>query len=394
MPSTQRGGAEEYALTIAKAAVEQGWTVHAAFPRTEGTAALIQDFQASQVTYHRLVAPLGGDAKLSPWLNALWQCFFIVILLLKVRPHVAQITLPSILHSFGSILACSCFKVPTLVVFQLAPTPILLRSHTLKAYGWARARNQKWLAVSEQNRKSICKTFQIPLEDVLCVYNGAALNPISRVTATEMENLRQQVLQELNIPHDHQIILTVGRLTEQKGYQDLIPVIPSITQEFPNLTFVWAGEGELRSQLVQQLKDYNATSAVQLLGYRSDVSRLLAAADLFIFPSHNEGLPFALLEAMAHGLPILASNASSIPEIVTPGVHGLLFSAGNQPELLTALRWALRHPKEMQKMAENAQLRVQTFSQERMLRETLMILRNLASRSTQQSPVGCSTRSS
>jgi len=107
---------------------------------------------------------------------------------------------------------------------------------------------------------------------------------------------------------------------------------------------------------------------------------LLQASDLFVFPTYFEGQPFALLEAMAYGLPIVTSKASGIPEVIAHGIHGLLFRTGDRCELLETLRWSLRHPEEMRVMAENAQLRSQDFSEEKMLKETLEVLQQLGER--------------
>jgi glycosyltransferase involved in cell wall biosynthesis len=214
---------------------------------------------------------------------------------------------------------------------------------------------------------------------VLRIYNGA------KVTSTEIDGnqeerttLRHQVRQELGISETARVALTVGRLDSQKGYNDLIPVVPHIIIEFPEVRFVWVGEGKQRDYLVNQVRDYGVEDKVLFLGYRSDVPRLLKSADLFVFPTHYEGLSFALAEAMTHGLPMVTSNASSIPEIIEDKVHGLLFRAGDSCDLLEAIRWALRHPDQMQEMAQQAQLRVQEFSQEKMIQQTLEVWQQLS----------------
>jgi glycosyltransferase involved in cell wall biosynthesis len=104
---------------------------------------------------------------------------------------------------------------------------------------------------------------------------------------------------------------------------------------------------------------------------------LLKAADLFVFPTHYEGHPLALLEAMTQGLPIVASDASSIPEIIQHGVQGLLFRTGDRDNLLATLRWALQHPDCLQEMAGNAQRRVQDFSVQRTIEQTLALFKRM-----------------
>jgi glycosyltransferase involved in cell wall biosynthesis len=181
----------------------------------------------------------------------------------------------------------------------------------------------------------------------------------------------------MELPETARIILTVGRLEQQKGYDYLIPAIPHIVREFEDVWFIWVGEGQERDNLIKQLKDYRIAERVRLLGQRSDVPRLMKSADLFIFPTRYEGHPFSLLEAMAHGLPVVTSSASGIPEIVETGVHGVLFREGDSCDLLEALRWALKHPSQMHEMAGKAKDRVLEFSEDRMVEQTLQVLSKL-----------------
>jgi len=117
---------------------------------------------------------------------------------------------------------------------------------------------------------------------------------------------------------------------------------------------------------------------VHLLLYRNDVVRLMQAADLFVLPTYFEGHPFALMEAMAVGLPVVVSDASGIPEMVTHKVHGIVFRSGERNALQEALVHALRNGEAMQAMALAAAQRVRDFSHERMLEQTLHLLRTLA----------------
>ncbi len=105
-----------------------------------------------------------------------------------------------------------------------------------------------------------------------------------------------------------------------------------------------------------------------------------SGADLFVLPSRFEGLPFALLEAMAQGLPLITSDAGGSSEVVRSGVDGLVYPEGDRTELSERLRWALRHPDEMASMGASARSRAAEFSEERMLRETLSALDALAAR--------------
>lgn len=380
-PSTIRGGVEEYTLRITSAAVREGWEVHAAFPRTDGTASLVQDFTARGMHYHPLEIAEASYPRLTTTAVRKYLPHFArtVFLLRQIKPDVVQIALPYPDFCLGSILACGFLQVPTVVRFGLVPSKWLFGAKQLKAYAWARARNQQWVAVSENNRKLICESFQIPYDEVRCIYNGTKLMSAPIVTNQEESNsLRHQLRQELGVPATSKLALTVGRLDPQKGYDNLVPAIPHIIKEFPDVRFVWVGEGKQRDSLVSKLREYGVEDKVLFLGYRSDVPRLLASADLFIFPTHYEGHPSALLEAMAYGLPVIASDASSIPEIIEDMKHGLLCRTDDSCSLLEAIRWALRHPEKMQEMAQKTKLRVQDFSEAKMIQETLDLWQKLS----------------
>lgn len=378
-PSRIRGGAEEYALTIARAASKQGWQVHVAFERTAHNSSLIHDFQSSDMHYHHLNIGESGEPAFEPKHKHFLRFLRTLFLLHKLEPEVVQIVLPWPTYGQGAILACGLLKVPTLVVFQLAALPFNIGKRRLQLLAWARSRNQQWVAVSRHNRRIICNVFRISEDDVLCIYNGA------KVITGDCDNsskhkLRLDMRSKLELPSVSRIILTVGRLHHQKGYEDLIPVIPHIVDEFPNVYFVWAGDGELRDHLRNLLEEYGVIQRVRMLGHRSDVRDLLRASDLFVLPTHFEGQSFALAEAMGLGIPVVVSNASGIPEVIEHRVHGLLFRVGDSCDLLESIRWALRNPEKMSEMGRNAQIRAREFSEEKMILATLDALQKLGAR--------------
>jgi glycosyltransferase involved in cell wall biosynthesis len=379
LPSTLRGGAENYSLILAQAAMDKGWNVCVGFPKTEETTSLIEDFQKIQVGYHSLQIADTGIRELKKIDKYLPHLARTLALLIKTKPDVVQIILPYPDRCLGSIIACALLKIPTAVVFQLVPPEFSLTPTILKVYNWARARNQQWIAISNNNRQLLCDYFKLSQDQLRFIYNGTKIESnFINCTPQETVELRDRVRQELGLSNDSKLLLTVGRLSAQKGYQDLVPIIASIVDEFPQVKFVWVGEGEERESLSKQVKKYGVEDSVLFLGYRSDVPKLLKAADLFVFPTYFEGLPFAPIEAVAHGLPIVASNASSLPEIIEDRVSGLLFEFGNRDRLRESLLWALRNPESMQEMARNAKQQTDKFSQEKMIQAYLDVWQELA----------------
>lgn len=383
--ATVCGGAEAYALTIAKSAAQTGWETHVAFPLAEATTVLRQELWTHQVFYH----PLDIEEPQSRGSRAVGDAFVRFrrtrSLLLALNPDVVLINLPWPDHCLGSILACGQLHLPTAVMFHLIPPEkIPLSRSRRRLYTWARNRGQQWLTNSAANCRLLSELFEMPADNMQFIYNGIALPTLANGTHAMRSALRQAVREELGIPGNTQLLLTVGRLAPQKGYTDLLALLPAILAEHPNTRFVWAGAGEQQQELRDRLRAMSLDHAVLMLGHRTDLPRLLQAADLFVFPTRFEGHPFALLEAMAYGLPIVTTDASSIPEIMEHRIHGLLCPTGDRNALLHAIYYALQRPDKMQHMAAKAQQQVQRFSQARMLEQTLNLLQTLAVSSQQK----------
>jgi glycosyltransferase involved in cell wall biosynthesis len=210
------------------------------------------------------------------------------------------------------------------------------------------------------------------------IYNGVSL-PAKEVAAPRAET-RQQVRQEFGLGENTRILLTVARLEPEKGHKDLLPVIGRISTEFPGTKFIWAGEGPLRGELEAQLWSLGLAEHVILAGYRNDVARLLYSSDLFVFPTRFEGFPFAVLEAMAAGVPVVTPSASSLPEVITHNKDGVLFAPGDSDALGNAIRFALSNPDAVCALAGNARTTVEEFSEDKMVEKTLALFDGMARR--------------
>jgi len=136
---------------------------------------------------------------------------------------------------------------------------------------------------------------------------------------------RERVRAELVIEGDRTLIGTVAALTDHKGHRYLLEAIPPVVERHPEALFLLVGEGELRGELERQAGSLGLGSQhLRFLGQREDVPAILGALDLFVLPSHMEGLGTAIVDAQMAGLPVVATRAGGIPEIVLDGVTGLL----------------------------------------------------------------------
>src|SRR5208337_2745655 len=137
------------------------------------------------------------------------------------------------------------------------------------------------------------------------------------------------------------LIGSVGRLHEQKGYDDLIRAARLIVDERPNVRFAIAGDGPMRADLEALIRSLNLTERFQLCGFRSDISNFVSALDLFVSSSRWEGLPIAVVESMLLRRPVVATDVGGVAEVVKPGATGYLVPPGDPQTLAATVLQAL-----------------------------------------------------
>lgn len=164
---------------------------------------------------------------------------------------------------------------------------------------------------------------------------------------------------ELELDPARPVILVPARLHPVKGHDDLLAALPAMLERRPDLLVLCAGEGPRRSDLEARAERLGAGAAVRFLGHREDIPRLLAAADLVLLPSHVEGLPAALLEAMAARRAVVATAVGGVPEAVTNGVEGTLVPPARPDRLAAAVDELLRRPDVAAAMGERGRARVE-----------------------------------
>jgi len=162
---------------------------------------------------------------------------------------------------------------------------------------------------------------------------------------------------ELGIAPGELLVGTVANLRRTKGYPDLMRAAPEVLDLVPNVRFVGVGRGPLEAELRALGRELGLGDRFQLLGHRPDAVALMSAFDVFCLPSRHEGLPISLMEALALGLPVVATRAGGIGELVSDGREAVLVPPGRPDCLARALLAILRDDARRSEMARYAQAR-------------------------------------
>jgi glycosyltransferase involved in cell wall biosynthesis len=186
--------------------------------------------------------------------------------------------------------------------------------------------------------------------DVLAIGNGS--DPAVFHPGTDAD--RNRVREALGTPADRPVILMVGRLVREKGYPELIEAMRHVDAE------LWAVGDRLISDHALGIDSHRQVAAadpvlgrrVRFLGYRGDVADLMRAADIFVLPSHREGMPRSIVEAMLSGLPVVATDIRGSNEAVVDGTTGLLVPVGDPQALADALNALVDDPARRMQFGE------------------------------------------
>jgi len=203
------------------------------------------------------------------------------------------------------------------------------------------------VAVSQVLAGQLCRDLWIRSTRITTIPNGVRFDPLAEST----------VRSELALSSEDHLVVTVGNLYPVKGHRVLLDAAALLSSQHPNLHVAIAGRGELAAALAEQARELGLAGRLHLLGLRTDVANVLAAADVFVLPSLSEGLPLALLEAMCAARPIVASAVGEVPVALAAGAAGLLVEPGNATALAAALHRVLANRFEAQLLGKSAQAR-------------------------------------
>jgi glycosyltransferase involved in cell wall biosynthesis len=179
------------------------------------------------------------------------------------------------------------------------------------------------------------------------------VKPVEPISASECNLIRSELIPAL----EGILLVAVGRLDRQKGFTDLIQAMHIVHEHAPRAVLIIAGQGVLHEQLQAQIETLGLQQVVKLLGIRSDIPRILAAADIFVSSSHWEGMPVSILEAMSAGLPVIATEVGDLPLMLAQG-RGMLVPPQQPQALAEALLWMIDHAQEADEIGKRAKSHV------------------------------------
>ena len=211
----------------------------------------------------------------------------------------------------------------------------------------------------------------LPAEKFLTIPNGISPMPPS-------DRSRAELLAELQLPSDARLIGAVGRLWPQKRYKDLIWAADLLKVIRDDVHLLIVGDGPQANRLRRFRHQVRIEDRVHFLGHRDDVFRLMPHFDVLWLGSEYEGLPNSIMEAMAAGVPVVASDIPGNRDLVVPGETGYLYPVGVRAELARHTRRLLEDTSLAQRMGQAGQARIRAeFSTERMIQRYVDLYRTL-----------------
>jgi len=279
-------------------------------------------------------------------------CLSLFHLIRERKIQVVQTTL--FWADFIGTIAAKCARVPLILSWETV-------SHEGDPYhnNFQRRNGYKLMAkfadlivaVSHEVKTSLIKRRNIPAEKIQVIHYGVDLQKFHPNGKAVRQNLRQS----FDVDDNDFLIGIVARLEPWKGHDIFLEAFATLSEKYPNVKVIFVGDGSLRANLEQIVRDRSLQNHVRFLGVRNDIAEILNVIDLFVLPSRpGEGLPNVLLEAMACRKPVVATAVGGVPELVASGKNGYVVESGNVEELASALERVISDRAHLNELSENA----------------------------------------
>ena len=352
--SLEVGGAERHVVDLVLALRREG---HAVTVACSVSGSLAEPLEAARIPVRPLLGRIVKRRVSLPYARALRS------LLKRERFDLVHA------HVYASAAASALATVGTGV-------PLVVTEHTEALWQgrggrlfspWMYRRVARVIAVSDAIRRRLIERDGVPPAKITLLPNSV---PPARHTHGDA----------LPLPADLSegpLVGVVARLQPEKGVASFLKAAARVAEEVPAATFVVVGDGPLRKELFGLAEELGVQDRVLFLGFRPDAQALLELMDVVAVPSVSEGTPLVVLEAMAAGVPVVASSVGGIPGQIRPGREGILVPPGDSGALGDALVALLRDPERARRMGRAGRLRAENeFSHENMVRRVEGIYRD------------------
>ena len=251
----------------------------------------------------------------------------------------------------GVICRLACRKAR-----KLYGTKVIYAAHGFHFFDGAPKKN--WLVY--YNVEKYCSKFT----DLLITINKEDYKNAKKLNAKEVvyvpgagvdthkfaasQGARQKIREELGLSEDCMVLLSVGELIPRKNHELVLKALKQMKDDgrCENIHYLIAGRGKIAQELKAMIDDLDLSGQVTMLGFRTDVADIFAASDIYVFPSHQEGLPVALMEAMSVGMPVVCSRIRGNTDLIEDGKGGYLFDSKDKDTLVAAIERMLATPGE------------------------------------------------
>jgi glycosyltransferase involved in cell wall biosynthesis len=284
-------------------------------------------------------------------------------------------------------LAGRCARVPIILTTEHGIHTWLVKGKMVewivrRLYRYTARFTDRIITVSDYVKERLILS-GIPASKCQRIYNGVDINRYVPISSDEKKDFRKY-LADFEFEN---LIGIVANMVELKGHIFFIQAIPLILQRHPDSLFVFVGRGPLQSSLEEDVKKLGLSQRVRFLGKLLAVTpKLIASLDVLVQPSLTESFGLVVAEAMATGVPVVASRVGGVPEIVEDGVTGFLVEPQNPGELAAQVNYLLTNKLEAREFGEAGRKRVvSNFSIEYTAEEYYQLYRRLFSQKVQQS---------
>lgn len=343
----------QFILPLALALARDGYDVHCAC----GRGPHWEELKASGLPIHELPIARSGNP-----IRAAFGLLRTVHLLRRLRPHVLHVHTP--VASMIGRLAGTIAGVPVIVYTahgfyfheHMPPGKRLLHVILERFFGLF---NDYLFCVSGEDARDAVALRIARQDRVFQVGNGVDQD---RFHPKLREDEGLVVRRELGIPPECSVVAIMGRLVREKGYREFFTAAAALAGKHPLARFLVIGDtvssehDDAKAEIVAMAQHPELQGRVVFAGMRSDVPRVLAAADIFALPSYREGLPVSILEAMMMELPVVATHIRGCREEVVDGETGFLVPRADAEALEGALDWLLTHPSEAVSMGRRGRM--------------------------------------